>query len=136
MIDSAMTSLNIAIFKLTQPDIAGAIISAKKRGVAVRVITDRSEYEDRTNVKQVNRLFNAAIPIKMNTHQGKMHLKVTIADQAVVATGSFNYTIAAASRNDEVLVIVRDPAVAKEWNDEFNRLWTDGANFLDFKPTR
>ncbi|MDI3329081.1 MAG: phospholipase D family protein, partial [Alicyclobacillaceae bacterium] len=125
VIGSAKQSLDIAIYSLTKPDIVKAIEQAKKRGVAVRIITDQQEAQNRTQQEALKILKNAGIPIKVNTHKGLMHLKVTIADKAVVTTGSFNYTTAASTDNDEVLVVIRDPAMAQAWDGEFERMWND-----------
>ncbi|WP_051074193.1 phospholipase D-like domain-containing protein [Effusibacillus pohliae] len=61
-----------------------------------------------------------------------MHLKVTIADKSVVTTGSFNYSTAASTTNDEVLVVLRDVEMAKAWDTEFERMWSDKENFKDW----
>lgn len=132
VIGSAKQSLDIAIYSLTKPDIVKTIEQAKKRGVAVRIITDQQEAHNRTQQEALKILKNAGIPIKINTHKGLMHLKVTIADKAVVTTGSFNYTTSASTDNDEVLVVVRDPAMAQAWDEQFERMWNDGGNFREW----
>jgi phosphatidylserine/phosphatidylglycerophosphate/cardiolipin synthase-like enzyme len=129
---SAKQSLDIAIYSLTKPDIVKAIQQAKKRGVEVRIITDQQEAHNRTQEEALKMLKNEGIPIKVNTHQGLMHLKVTIADKSVVTTGSFNYSTSASTTNDEVLVVIRDPAIAKAWDEQFERMWNDRGNFKDW----
>ncbi|MEE4580561.1 phospholipase D-like domain-containing protein [Paenibacillus polymyxa] len=59
-----------------------------------------------------------------------MHLKVTIADQKIVTTGSFNYSASAVRRNDEVLVVIPDDTMAKQWTNVFDDMWEDDKNFL------
>lgn len=129
VIGSAKKSLDIAIYSLTNPDIVEAIKQAKKRGVAVRIITDEGEAKNRTQQDALNTLKNAGIPIKVDNHSGLMHLKVTIADKSVVTTGSFNYTTAASTTNDEVLVVIRNSSIASAWDEQFERMWNDGKNF-------
>jgi phosphatidylserine/phosphatidylglycerophosphate/cardiolipin synthase-like enzyme len=132
VIGSAKTSLDIAIYSITKKDILDAILSAKARGVNVRVITDRQEARGKYQAADLRRLRDAGIPVKVNTHPGLMHLKVTIADQSVLTTGSYNYTVAASTTNDEVLVVIRDPAIAKEWDAQFERMWDDTSQFADW----
>ncbi|WP_083910483.1 phospholipase D family nuclease [Effusibacillus pohliae] len=133
VIDSAKSSLDIAIYSITKDDIRDAIIAAKKRGVKVRMITDHQEAQGKYQAEDLKRLREAGIPIKENTHSGLMHLKVTIADQSLVTTGSYNYTVAASTTNDEVLVVLRDPSIAKDWEKQFERMWEDTKNFTDIK---
>ncbi|MBX6396549.1 MAG: phospholipase D family protein [Alicyclobacillaceae bacterium] len=135
VIGSAKQSLDIAIYSLTKPDIVKAIEEARKRGVAVRIITDQEGAKNRTQQESLKILKGAGIPIKVNTHKGLMHLKVTIADKSVVTAGSFNYTTAASTTNDEVLVVIRDPAMAKAWDEQFERMWNDSGNFKEWEPS-
>ncbi len=54
-----------------------------------------------------------------------MHMKVSIIDNQIVTTGSYNYSESASTRNDEVLLVLRDPTMAKAWEAEFNQIWND-----------
>jgi phosphatidylserine/phosphatidylglycerophosphate/cardiolipin synthase-like enzyme len=129
VIDSAKSSLDIAIYSLTQKDIVAAILNAKKRGVAARIITDHQEAQNKSQAEALKKLKAAGIPIKQNKHSGLMHLKVTIADKSVLTTGSFNYTAAASTTNDEVLMVVHDAKMATEWDAQFERMWADTKGF-------
>jgi phosphatidylserine/phosphatidylglycerophosphate/cardiolipin synthase-like enzyme len=134
VINSANSSLDIAIYSLTKPDIVSAIAAAENRGVAVRIITDREQSGDKYQAKELLVLSNAGIPIKINSHQGLMHLKVTIADDKTVTTGSYNYTDEATYDNDEVLVIINDQNIAQNWDNEFQSMWTDTTDYQDYMP--
>jgi phosphatidylserine/phosphatidylglycerophosphate/cardiolipin synthase-like enzyme len=50
---------------------------------------------------------------------GLAHNKVMVIDQAVVMTGSFNFTKAAETRNAENLPIIHDPALAAQYARNF-----------------
>ncbi len=117
-------TLDIAVYSLTDYGIVDAIVAAKKRGVDVRIITDREESRQWYEARELRYLAEYHIPIKINTHSGLMHLKVSIVDDRVVTTGSYNYSEDASTRNDEVLVVLRDSAMAKAWETEFNAMWT------------
>ncbi len=132
VIDEAKTTLDIAIYSITHPDIVKAIIDAKKRGVAVRIITDQSQANGKTQKQALKLLRNAGIPIKQNTHSGLMHDKFTIADNAVVTTGSFNYSKAAATTNDENLAVIPDAEAAEIYTSQFNRMWEDTKGFAKY----
>ena len=96
---------------------------------AKRIITDKQEAGTKAQARELAVLKKAGIPIKVNSHKGLMHLKVTIADSNTVTTGSYNYTNEATYDNDEVLVVIRGPGVAKDWENEFERMWGDTADY-------
>lgn len=130
-INSAKSTLDIAIYSLTKKDIVDAIISAKKRGVNVRIITDRTEAKSKAQEVQLQLLKSSNIPIKENTHSGLMHMKVSIIDKSVVTTGSYNYSQSASTINDEVLVVIHDSGIASKWDDEFQQMWSDTKDYAD-----
>ena len=121
----AKTDIDVAVFNLSHPDIVKAIIQAHKRGIKVRVITDQGEIKGSVQKQTVNRLVGSGIEVKVNTHPGLMHLKMSIVDNLTVATGSCNYTKSASEKNDEMLVLLRDPAFAEACQREFNRMWNE-----------
>jgi phosphatidylserine/phosphatidylglycerophosphate/cardiolipin synthase-like enzyme len=135
VINSAHHSLDIAIYSLTDPKIVQAILDAKHRGVIVRVITDKQEASSSYQSAALRELLDAGIPIKENTHQGLMHLKVSIVDNQEVTTGSYNYTKSASEYNDEVFVVILNPNIAKTWDSEFNQMWNDTQNYTDVTPS-
>ena len=53
-----------------------------------------------------------------------MHHKFAILDDAVVITGSFNWTTQAAKSNQENILFFENDKIAKSYTDEYNRLWT------------
>jgi phosphatidylserine/phosphatidylglycerophosphate/cardiolipin synthase-like enzyme len=132
LINSAKKSLDIAIYSITKKNISGAIIAAEKRGVRVRLITDRETSRDKYEKGALALLTGAGVPLKVNAHSGLMHLKVTIVDDSIVTTGSYNYTDSATFKNDEVLVIIHDLASVSVFKKEFLRMWEDTRNFNDY----
>jgi phosphatidylserine/phosphatidylglycerophosphate/cardiolipin synthase-like enzyme len=60
-----------------------------------------------------------------------MHNKVIVIDERTVITGSYNFTGSAEKDNDENLVIVDDPNLARAYLDEFQRVYDQAQS-----PTR
>jgi phosphatidylserine/phosphatidylglycerophosphate/cardiolipin synthase-like enzyme len=60
-----------------------------------------------------------------------LHHKIIIIDDRTVITGSYNFTGSAERDNDENLVIIDDPAIARTYLDEFNRTYAQAQT-----PTR
>ena len=126
---SSKKNLDIAAYSLTHPQIVKAIADAHRRGVQVRIITDAGEAKNDSQKHALNTLRLAGIPVKVNTHSGLMHLKMSIVDDQAATTGSYNYTRSASDKNDEMFVVVRDAAFVKACRNEFEKMWTDNRNF-------
>jgi len=122
LINEAKEELNIAIYGLTKPDIVQAIVSANQRGVKVRVVADRVQAAGRSSL--VDYLKKQNIPLKKNKHNGAMHHKVCVIDGKTVISGSFNWSNNATYNNDENMLVIYSPKMAREFNTEFERLWT------------
>src|SRR5207244_8730024 len=108
--EGARHSIYIATYGLTYPPVVRALVAAKKRGVDVRVITDRGKLDDRNQRAALDTLLLAGVPIKINRHDGLMHLKQVVVDDQENTSGSMNQTSSAAPHNDERLNIHHDTA--------------------------
>ena len=120
-IKSAATSLDGAIYGLTDPDITRALIDAYRRGVAVRIIHDHSQSRSKNDVTTIIRKAGIPIHVQRGSRGGIQHNKFLIIDGKYVITGSFNWTRSAAHHNDENFVVLDDQAA--KFQKEFDRLW-------------
>lgn len=127
--NNAKHKIDVAIYSFTQPEILKALTNAKKRGIDVRVIVDREQSTGNVMKHAINTLLIDKIPVKVNTHSGLMHLKMSVIDDSIATTGSYNYSKAATDTNDEMFVVVNDLTFAKKCEDYFNRMWNDNKNF-------
>ncbi|HEX7057523.1 MAG TPA: phospholipase D-like domain-containing protein [Bacilli bacterium] len=134
VIDSAKSTLDLAIYSLTYPDVIDALKKAKMRGVQVRIITDRIQSEGKAQKEALKILGSAGIPIKVNSHSGLMHLKMTISDNEIATTGSYNYSKAASTENDEILLVIRNEEVAKAFARQFSEMWSNAGKFRTISP--
>jgi phosphatidylserine/phosphatidylglycerophosphate/cardiolipin synthase-like enzyme len=120
-IDGARKSVLLQMYALTSREITSALVNAKRRGVGVRAIVDRSQLEeDRSDNYGVGRLASGGVPVLVDTVPGLMHNKVMIVDGATVVTGSFNYTWSAEHKNAENLLVIHDLALAAEYTQNWN----------------
>jgi len=120
-IAGAWKTILVQMYALTSRPIVTALVSAKRRGVDVRAIVDRSQLdEDRSDTYAVGRLASGGVPVLVDTVPGLMHNKVMIVDGTTVVTGSFNYTWSAEHRNAENLLVIHDPALAAEYTENWN----------------
>lgn len=88
-IGAATHIILIQAYSFTDPDIAESLVSAKKRGVDVRIILDKSNLKDEHSKRPL--MINTQIPIAIDTATGIAHYKVMIIDGRTVITGSYNF---------------------------------------------
>jgi phosphatidylserine/phosphatidylglycerophosphate/cardiolipin synthase-like enzyme len=69
-----------------------------------------------------------------------MHHKYAVGDSKAVWTGSMNWTDDSFSRQENVVAVVRSPALAARFHENFEELWTTAAveesGFVDSGPIR
>ena len=109
-IDHAQKQVLVQTFSFTSKEIAEALISAKQRGVDVRVVTDAEQIR-RMERSKVPTVAAGGVPVFVDNLHDSAHNKVMVIDAGsatpVVITGSFNFTHAAQFKNAENLLIFR-----------------------------
>lgn len=104
-IDTAHSSIFIAMFTLTQTDLIDALIRAKARGIDVKLAIDR--YTARgASKKAVEKLSSAGVEIFLSAGLPLLHHKWAYIDQEELILGSTNWTEAAFRKNDDVLLFL------------------------------
>lgn len=100
----------VQTYSFTHPDIAQALVDAKRRGVDVQVIADPRQMET-IATSRVEWLAEQGVALWIDGEHAAAHNKVMIIDNgfadAVLLTGSFNFTQAAQYRNAENLLLLR-----------------------------
>ncbi len=104
-IGAARERIRVQAYTFTSAPIARALAAAKKRGVEVEVILDKSQQGDRYT--SATYLAHQNVPVRIDSEHAIAHNKVMIVDGKTVITGSFNFTKAAESRNSENVLILR-----------------------------
>jgi phosphatidylserine/phosphatidylglycerophosphate/cardiolipin synthase-like enzyme len=65
-------------------------------------------------------LANQGVPTMIDANHAIAHNKVIVIDGETVLTGSFNFTKAAQEKNAENLLIIRDPALAAQYTQNWD----------------
>ncbi len=122
-IQRSQTSIDIAIYSFTRNEIADAVIAAKNRGVAVRIIADSEQAPGVGS--DIARLEAAGVPLKRTAGRngGIMHNKYAIFDGQVLLTGSYNWSTSAEENNFENAIFMRDPQTIASYQGNFNSIW-------------
>lgn len=123
----------VAIYGMTYPPIVKALVAARKRGVDVRVISDRERLNDPKQQAALETLRLAGIPIKVNRHENLMHLKQVVMDDEINTSGSMNQTGSGNRYNDERLDVFTDPVTSVKARDKFLTMWKDTERYGDWK---
>ncbi|MGE3151907.1 MAG: phospholipase D-like domain-containing protein [Nitrospiraceae bacterium] len=122
----------VAMYAFTYPPAVRALAAAKKRGVDVRVITDRGRLQDQKQMAALEALRLAGVPIRINRHDNLMHLKEVIVDDRVNTNGSMNQTSSGNGYNDERLDIIMDATSTAKAKHKFLTMWRDRERYADW----
>jgi cardiolipin hydrolase len=114
-------SADICVFTITDNRLADGLERAHGRGIRIRIITDDEKSLDLGS--DIERLIKSGIPVRTDDSEHHMHHKYAVFDQAVVLTGSYNWTRSAAMHNRENVVIARDPRLVQKFQTNFEELW-------------
>jgi len=71
-------------------------------------------------------LTDAQIELRQDGKHAIAHNKVMVIDQAIVITGSFNFTNAAASRNAENFLVLKSVDLAEQYRLQWLNHWAHG----------
>lgn len=125
VIRQARQSIHIQAYTFSSRNIGWALGEARKRGVRIEMLTDR-EQASRNEHSLVHTLHDSGIPIWFEVRYAAAHNKVMLIDaetpDAVVVTGSYNFTFSAQARNAENLIILRGNApLVRAYLDNWRR---------------
>ena len=121
LLGHARRKVDICVFTITDDRITSAILEARQRDVAIRVITDNDKVADEGS--DIDRLRDAGIPVRVDRTEYHMHHKFAIFDDATLLTGSYNWTRGAAQYNNENFIVVGDRRLLTAFGRTFERLW-------------
>ena len=122
LIGSARQSINGAFYDISSPAVAGALIQAGKRGVSIRLVTEKDNY----NHRQVTLLLRSGIPVVPDRGRGLMHHKFAVIDSQILWTGSYNITANGSRKNNNNAIEIRSPELCSIYLLEFEEMFTHG----------
>lgn len=109
---------------------------------SVAGVIDQSQLHSNRQYHEVFRLLGAGVPVRMDGNDngrqpgdyqaggGRLHSKTMVidayGDNPVVITGSFNWSSSATVSNDEFLLVLKGPRVARAYDEYFQLLWGQG----------
>jgi phosphatidylserine/phosphatidylglycerophosphate/cardiolipin synthase-like enzyme len=104
-LNNAKMEILVQAYSFTSKPIAKALIDAKKRGIKIEVILDKSQQSQKYSAADF--VAHAGIPTYIDSVHAIAHNKIMIIDRSTLITGSFNFTKAAEENNAENLLIMK-----------------------------
>ncbi len=139
---SAEQSIDMALFVFSAQQLTSVLQGRVEAGVDVRLVADPgfasrpfSEVLDllgvslpdrNCKIERNNQPFEQALKgvgTPRLARGDKLHHKFAVIDNKTVITGSFNWSPAASHTNDETLLVIHSPQLAKHFTREMDRLW-------------
>jgi phosphatidylserine/phosphatidylglycerophosphate/cardiolipin synthase-like enzyme len=125
LLNGAKQSIYFLAYSFTTDDFGKALVDRSRNGVKVAGVMEAEQV--RTNQgTEYDRLRQAGLDMRLDGNPEYMHHKVFIIDEETVIFGSYNFSNSAETRNDENVLIIHSPELAKQFMQEFQRVY-DGA---------
>lgn len=121
IIDNAHKYVYVPVFVVTDKSFVNALINAKNRGVDVKLIVDATSASNRYSAVKYLRANH--VKLKTENRAGKMHMKSIVVDDRYLIVGSMNFTKSGERYNDENVLIIENPYMAKEFKKKFLYFW-------------
>jgi phosphatidylserine/phosphatidylglycerophosphate/cardiolipin synthase-like enzyme len=104
-IKKARKEVLVLAYSFTSKAIALALVEAKKRGVHIDIILDRSQ--EKEAYSELPLIEEHGLSPHIDAHHAIAHNKVMIIDKRTLITGSFNFTHQAEVENGENLLVIK-----------------------------
>lgn len=121
-INSAKTEIRVQAYNFTTIAILSALADAKKRGVDVEVILDKTNAPAsgaQGRYTGATYMVNSDVPTYIDRKPQIAHNKLIIIDQHLVVGGSYNYSNNAEAHNAENVTFMDSPISAKWFLDNW-----------------
>ncbi|MFN5116985.1 MAG: phospholipase D-like domain-containing protein [Cyanobacteriota bacterium] len=135
-------TLDLSLFVFSGQNLADALVALQQRGVQIRLLADPgfanrsfSEVLDllgvslpdhRCRLEAGNRPWQQpleGVGTPRLVGGDKLHHKFAVLDHRQVISGSFNWSPSAAHQNDETVMLIDSPLLARHFEAEMDRLW-------------
>ncbi len=117
-IQRARKEILVQAYSFTADPITNGLVEAKKRGVHVEILLDRSNEEDAHSDLHI--LTENQVPLLIDAKHAIAHNKIMVIDRRIVLTGSFNFTNQAEHENAEnLLILTHHPGLVKHYLENY-----------------
>lgn len=120
-INSAVSTLKVCVFTISDDQIAAALLAAHRKGIDVKILTDNDKLHDIGS--DIKILAKERMQLRIDNTTNHMHHKFMIKDEHTLLTGSYNWTNSAARYNHENIVVTNNRGLVNSFLNEFEKLW-------------
>lgn len=121
VVEGAKASIRFLAFSFTTDALQAMLTKKRKAGLVVQGVMDERNVQASGN--EFAALRQAGLDVLVDGNPYAMHDKVIIVDEAIVITGSFNFTNTAQRDNDENVLIIHSPKIARRYLAEFHKIY-------------
>lgn len=118
----AQQSIYFMTFSFTHKGIANVLLLKHLNNVTVQGVMETTQISEHSVYPTLAYQLGT---VRKDGNKRNMHHKVFIIDERTVVTGSFNPTAGGNERNDENILIMTNPLIAREFLDEFQLVWKE-----------
>ena len=122
LVEAANDQIDFLAYSFTQDDLADAMLDRDRKGIEVRGVLDAEQAASNIG-GEYERLADAGLDVRLDNYSGLMHHKVIVIDHQIVIFGSYNFSRAAETKNDENVMIIDDAAIAQLFEHEFEDIY-------------
>ncbi len=133
LIDSAHSSIKVAMYAFTDRTIAQALARKAASGVQVWVYRDREQFEqEQARRSQVTAILSGQrnIHVRVKGSNELMHQKIILIDNRVLRDGSGNWSVSAARFQDNQVTLTQDALQIEAFDRDFTEMWRRGNNLV------
>ena len=112
----AAKSIYFMTFSFTHDKIGDMLIDKHNQGLIVKGVMEKTQNNAFSEYERLNK---SGVDVMWDKNKGNMHHKVFVVDESIVITGSINPSINGDTKNDENLLIIESPRLAKMYIEEY-----------------
>lgn len=129
-LEKAQQNIRFMTFSFTHQGIANMLLLKHLDNISISGVMEARQISKYSVYEQLK---YQGIDVLKDGNPRNMHHKVFIIDSQTIITGSFNPTDGGDTRNDENLLIIKNPDLAQEFLEEFEKVYGEAVKAQEVK---
>ncbi len=121
LLEGAQESIYFLAYSFTSNQLGEIVRLKAEEGITVAGVMDDEQIRSNQGT-EFDPFRQAELDVRRDGIDGLLHHKVFIIDESIVVFGSYNFSQNAEERNDENLMIIYNPVIARQFLLEFQRV--------------
>jgi phosphatidylserine/phosphatidylglycerophosphate/cardiolipin synthase-like enzyme len=124
VLEGAQESIYFLAYSFTSNQLGEIVRQQAEAGITIAGVMDDGQIRSNQGT-EFDPFRQAKLDVRVDGIEGLLHHKVFIVDESIVVLGSYNFSQSAEERNDENLMIIYNPVIARQFMIEFQRVWDE-----------